>query len=225
MNPIRKKIPIQILTLVMLSQSECARPAAVRSTAPISIMPLFNVRSPMLAQITSANTITRVLIRSLRSLGIVRKCVMRLAYKNRWRKYLPGGSRQSARLVTRSRDTVEQNSLNVRTLGKSPQDSGIPRLKIALASGFRLRFKLHASAANDRPGHRPGTHGISADFKHRTLDRDPLAAGLEGSGSGLRRSAARGNAGRDPDLLFSRLGAGNRARPGHSSRRRFRARA
>src|SRR5882757_6825928 len=72
MNPVRKKIPTQIVPFVTVSRKACASPGAVSWTAPIRDMPRFSIRSPALAHTTMAKTMTRVLIRSLLSLAILR---------------------------------------------------------------------------------------------------------------------------------------------------------
>src|ERR1044071_1386307 len=70
MKPSKNAIPIQILAFVSVSRNACSSPAGDKSTAPISVIPRFMVKSPIFAHTTSARTISRVLIRSFRSLPI-----------------------------------------------------------------------------------------------------------------------------------------------------------
>src|SRR6266853_3001513 len=76
MNPVRKKIPTQIVPFVTVSRKACASPGAVSWTAPICDMPRFSIRSPALAHNTIAKTMTSVLIRSLLSLAIWRGLIV-----------------------------------------------------------------------------------------------------------------------------------------------------
>src|SRR5712692_8425478 len=69
-------MPIQIAQLVTVSPNACASPVAVSWTAPICDIPRFSIRSPALAHITIAKTMTSVLIRSLLSLAILRGSVV-----------------------------------------------------------------------------------------------------------------------------------------------------
>jgi hypothetical protein len=71
MNPVRKKMPTQIVSFVTVSRNAWASPEAVSWTAPICDMPRFNIKSPALAHTTIAKTITSVLIRNLLSLAIL----------------------------------------------------------------------------------------------------------------------------------------------------------
>src|SRR4029077_2733839 len=70
MKPIRKTIPIQMIGFVTVSQNACFSALAEIATAPICVIPRFNIRSPTLAHTTIARTIISVLIRSLFSLAI-----------------------------------------------------------------------------------------------------------------------------------------------------------
>src|ERR1700744_5277300 len=53
----RKRIASQIVPLVTVAKKACWRPAAVRGTLPIWVMPRLSMRSPALAQVT----ITRIM--------------------------------------------------------------------------------------------------------------------------------------------------------------------
>src|SRR6266849_10149963 len=70
MKSVRKRIPTQMVPFVTVSRNACGSPEAVSWTAPICDIPRFSIRSPALAHITIAKTITSVLILSLRSLAI-----------------------------------------------------------------------------------------------------------------------------------------------------------
>src|SRR6267378_4079843 len=83
MNPLRKKIAIQIVPLATVRRKACASPEAVSWTAPICDMPRFSIRSPALAHTTMAKTMTSVLTRSLLSLAIL------------WRLVVSGSRRRS----------------------------------------------------------------------------------------------------------------------------------
>src|SRR6202030_2832443 len=76
MNPVRKKIPIQMVPLVMVKRRACHRPAGEIWTAPICIMPRFSIRSPTLAHTTIVRIMTKVLIRIRRSCLMSRKLIV-----------------------------------------------------------------------------------------------------------------------------------------------------
>src|ERR1700716_796708 len=99
MKPRRKTIPIQILALVSVSRNACVSPTADKSTAPISVMPRFIVRSPILAHTTSASTIISVLSRSFRSLAIMKDLLLCGYDAGLFQKLSNGAADDSLRLL------------------------------------------------------------------------------------------------------------------------------
>src|SRR5438552_12247822 len=92
-NPIRKRIPIQIVGFVTVSQNACPSELGETFTTPICVIPRFSIRSPALAHTTIARTMTSVLIRSLRSLAMSIYFVVRLVVARNRRSPRHGDNR------------------------------------------------------------------------------------------------------------------------------------
>src|SRR6185369_9801431 len=63
----------QMVSLVMVRRKACWRPAVVKGTAPICVMPCLSIRSPALAQMTMMRIMRRVLRRRRCSEDIIFK--------------------------------------------------------------------------------------------------------------------------------------------------------
>src|SRR5271154_1964288 len=76
MNPLRKIIPIQMLSLETVSENARVSPAKDGCTSPMRDMPRFSIKSPVFAHTTITKTMNKVLMRSRRSWVILRRLVV-----------------------------------------------------------------------------------------------------------------------------------------------------
>src|SRR5271169_5572736 len=76
MNPVRKIIPIQMLSLDTVRENARVNPASDGCTSPMRDMPCFSIKSPVFAHTTISKTMNKVLMRSRRSCVILRRLVV-----------------------------------------------------------------------------------------------------------------------------------------------------